>query len=216
MAWVVALGALGAGLWVMDKVDSHMYIRGLEQESGLKPVRSTVDQRIYRVRNGVAAADLLARARQIAWSVVQELQRRPPPANPLLRPGVQRLRSVVPNIDAISVMELGPTPDNLIAFNWKKGDEIALCLTDGSGQDGKLTGVETVTFVLLHELAHSMTAGYDPLKDGRTQHSDEFYAYENLMYQTAADMGLLRPASQNGAGVCGTAIRHPKAGSLPA
>jgi hypothetical protein len=214
MAWVVALGALGVGLWAVERIDSALFLREMAADNGLKSTRSTVDSSFYEVRNGVAAADLLARARQIAWQVVEEVHRRVP-ADKSLLPGVKRLRSAVPSASAIRVMELGPTPDKLIAFNWKKGDAIALCLTDGSGADGSLVGVETVVFVLLHEVAHTMTSGYDPLVGGRTQHSPEFYKYEGYMYQVAADMGLVNPKAQDGQGVCGTRIKHPHPDTLP-
>jgi hypothetical protein len=100
----------------------------------------------------------------------------------------------------------------LIAFNRNKGDMIMMCLTN----DQAMQRDDVVLFVLLHELTHTMTSGYDPLVGGRTDHSPEFFRYEQWVYQVATEMGLIRPQSIQGEGMCGTRIGHPKPELLPA
>jgi hypothetical protein len=231
--------AIGAVAWAAGVVDDLWFGEQLRREGDLRMVRSSVDGAHYLVRNGQPAADLLARARAIAWQVLQRVRRdvqqqqrgrttaintTAAPAVPeSLRSGLQRLLRTVRAPQDIRVAELRESDDNLIALNRNKGANILLCLVDGAGEASSTTtpvpslvSADVVAFVLLHELAHTATMGYDPLVDGRTQHSDEFFRYEHYLYEVASSMGLMRPQAINGAGVCGTHIRHPHPETLPA
>jgi hypothetical protein len=200
-------------LYAADRLDHMMFMGDMRSQHNLKKVVSTVDQKPYFVAHGVDAANCLARVRQMAWAVMQELHKRKAEGKvpKEFLDGVARIRGKLKCVDDIEVAELNDYKANLIAFNRNKGDMIMLCLTDNQ----QLVGDDVVLFILLHEIVHSMTSGYDPLVEGRTQHGPEFLAYENYVYSVATDMGMVKPRAVQGHGVCGTRISHPNPASLP-
>lgn len=208
---LVAGGALL--LYVADRLDHVMFMGDMSSQYGLEKTVSTVDQKSYLVAHGLQAANCLARVRQMAWTVMQELQKRKEDGRVPKEfvEGVARIRGKLKCVDDIQVAELNDYKANLIAFNRNKGDMIMLCLTDNQ----QLVGDDVVLFILLHEIVHSMTSGYDPLVGGRTQHGPEFMGYENYVYSVATDMGMVKPRDMQGHGVCGTKISHPDPKSLP-
>lgn len=203
-----------AVLYIADRVDHASFMSDMQKQYDLHSTRSTVDQKLYMVAHGVPAANALARVRQMAWAVLQELYKR---GDAKTVPGefvqgVARLRGKVSCVDDIKVAELNDYTANLIAFNRNKGDMVMLCLTDNQ----QLVGDDVVLFILLHEIVHSMTSGYDPLVGGRTQHGPEFMSHEKYVYSVASEMGMVKPREMQGHGVCGTRISHPDPASLPA
>lgn len=208
---VIGVGVVA--LWIADRIDSAVFRWSMRRSNGLAPVRSTVNGRVYDVAHGVEAANVLARAQGLAFQVLQELGRRlKAGAVPReLVSGVRRLLAAHPDEQSIVVAELNDYESNLIAFNRNKGEQIMLCVTDAE----QVVREDTVLFVLLHELAHTATAGYDPLQNGRTVHSDDFFRYEHYLYAVATEMGIQRPREQQGKGLCGTYIAHPHPETLP-
>lgn len=210
MKW--AAGAVVV-VWAAEAYDRSRFVSQVTDQYKLQAVRSDVDGAEYLVAHGIAAANCLARVRRMAWQVLQELQRRLQagrvPSDVVS--GTIRLGREVSSLGDIRVAELNDYTANLIAFNRNKGDMIMLCLTN----DGAVQSDDVVLFVLLHELTHTMTSGYDPLVGGRTEHSDEFFRYEQWVYQVANEMGLVRPRDIQGHGMCGTKISHPKPDLLP-
>jgi hypothetical protein len=213
MSVLPVLAGAAVILYVADRLDHLWFMQDMEKQYNLQKVISTVDAKEYMVAHGLEAANCLARVRGMAWAVLQELYKRldnktyQPPFNE----GIARIRGKLKTVDDIKVAELNDYTSNLIAFNRNKGDMIMLCVTDNQ----QLVGDDVVLFILLHEITHSMTSGYDPLVDGRTQHGPEFMAYENYVYSVATEMGMVRPKAMQGHGVCGTRISHPNPASLP-
>lgn len=202
-----------AALWAADRVDAVLFTWEMRRANKWKRVVSRVNGRAYDVAHGQEAADVLARAQALAWQVLTEARARLADGRvPVaLRDGVRRLSAEVRAETDIRVAELNDYESNVIAFNRNKGEHILLCVTD----DQRVVSVERVLFVLLHELAHTATRGYDPIVGGRTQHSDEFFAYEQYLYTLCAEMGIDKPRTHQGGAMCGTRIAHPRAATLP-
>lgn len=213
-----AAGAAGL-LYVADAIDKRNFLESAKSENGLAEVRSSVDGETYLVAGGAAAADLLARIRALAWQTREELRKRlERGAVPKeMRDAVARMLREVRRPADIRVAEMALATKGEkapIAFNRNKGEMIMLCIS--GPEPGTLVRDDRALFVLLHELAHTMTSGYDPVdENGRTVHSEEFYACERYVYSVVAEMGIMHPRDQQGAAVCGTSIRHPRPDTLP-
>jgi WLM domain len=102
-----------------------------------------------------------------------------------------------------SIMENSMTsPDT--SYSENKGEKIVLCLRDKLNPPGyPLVDENTVMFVVLHEMAHLMTAS---LSTGK--HTPEFWANFRRLLQDAAQMGIYQPVNYSHSPVsyCGMEI----------
>jgi hypothetical protein len=81
------------------------------------------------------------------------------------------------------------SPDT--SYSENKGEKIVLCLRDKTNPPGyPLVDLNTVMFVVLHEMAHLMTAD---LSTGK--HTPEFWANFRRLLQDAAQMGVYQPVN---------------------
>jgi hypothetical protein len=204
---------LGVAYWIAMKVDDVLFMRDMRRRNQLQEIKSTVNGRAYWVAHGLEAANALARVQAMAWQVVQELGKRlqagSVPAK--FQDAVRRLRNAIRSDQDIHVAELSDPDEPMIAFNRNKGNMIMLCMSN----DGALVRDDEILFVLLHEITHTMTSGYDPLVNGRTEHSAEFMDDEEYVYRVATDMGAVRPAAVQGQLMCGSRVSHPHPERLP-
>jgi len=119
----------------------------------LVDVQSTVDSRIYKVRDlpdKQQAADLLARVRQkIAqlYSVIKEKF----PDKPQI---VQMVKNFTP--DPYRFVESTPDAEHT-SYSVNKGEKIHMCLRQREGTNEKLVDENVMVFVALHELGHVIT-----------------------------------------------------------
>lgn len=101
------------------------------------------------------------------------------------------------------IMENSMTsPDT--SYSENKGEKIVLCLRDKLNPPGyPLEDVNTVMFVVLHEMAHLMTAS---LSTGK--HTPEFWANFRRLLQDSAQMGIYQPVNYSHSPVsyCGMEI----------
>jgi hypothetical protein len=95
--------------------------------------------------------------------------------------------------------------DNSVAFTINKGQEIRLCIRNGSGSSGSDKGqdfedINTSIFVILHELAHVMSISYG--------HNEEFKDNFSFLLHLASSLGLYKPQNfeQEPKTYCGTVI----------
>jgi len=89
-----------------------------------------------------------------------------------------------------SIMENSMTSHDT-SYSENKGEKIVLCLRDKTNPPGyPLEDVNTVMFVVLHEMAHLMTAS---LSTGK--HTPEFWANFRRLLQDAAQMGIYQPVN---------------------
>jgi hypothetical protein len=156
-----------------------------------------------------AAADLLDSACTRVAEIVEHLRKVQFAASLKYRASIGRIVSRYRYGQNLNLMELNPAKSNHLAFNQEKGKAIVVCLKQTPG--GPLADVDTILFVVLHEVAHTGMAKFDPMgAKGTTNHSEEFHDLELFLFRTAKDMGLMDPSSAQGKQLCGRYISHPK------
>jgi len=144
----------------------------------LKCIVSTVDGNKYCVReraNLTAAADMLARTTEKMKRLTRQLHQAYPN-----RDNVSRLYN---NFKPTRVKEILPTSE-YTAYSENKGEQLALCLTNGK-KGGGLIDENTLTFVALHELSHIMTKSIG--------HKQEFWDNFKFAIKEAAKIGIYSP-----------------------
>ena len=116
-------------------------------------VRSTVDGKVYRVRDlpdKQQAADLMAKVRMRLIRIIEHFQATYPD-----KPQVRRLMK---NFVAEPSRMVEATPDaEHTSYSVNKGETMHLCLRQRRAGDESLVDENVMTFVTLHELGHCMT-----------------------------------------------------------
>ena len=133
--------------------------------SQLTYVRSSVDNRQYLVRNREdkqKAADMLATIRKNLDTIVNTLTEKYKD-----KPRIIRLKE---NYNPEKISESIPNTE-YTSYSVNKGEQIVFCLRSKDKEE-KLTDINTIMFVAIHELAHVMTKSIG--------HTDEFWA--NMKY----------------------------------
>ena len=144
----------------------------------LKCIISHVDGNTYCVRERdkiQLAADLLARVTQKLKSLVIKMKEKYPG-----RANVQRL---VNNFNPQKVKEILPT-SKFTAYSENKGEKLALCVTT-TKEGNQLIDENTLTFVAIHEVAHTMTKSIG--------HKEEFWRNFKFLLENAVTMGIIKP-----------------------
>ena len=144
----------------------------------LKCIVSNVDGNTYCVRERAKlqlAADLLARVTQKLKVLVAHMQKKYPD-----RENVRRLGN---NFNPKKVKEILPT-SSYTAYSENKGEKLAFCVTTTKEGD-KLIDENTLSFVAIHELGHTMTKSIG--------HKEEFWRNFKFLLQNAVELGLCKP-----------------------
>lgn len=189
---VTAVAAVIGIKYAISKLDLFLLLIGHAQ------VRSNIDGKLYYVlqsNHKAASADLLAQTRKSMWTVIEHVRLL---ANGTLSRnmtrgewnGVKRLANMYKSPDELNLYELDWVTDTNIAFNRNKTGGIFICLLANTETE-TLASPDTILFIALHELAHAMHEGYDPLVNGRTHHSKGFKVCELLLYRIASDINVL-------------------------
>jgi hypothetical protein len=144
----------------------------------LKCVISSVDGNKYCVRDRVMikeAVNLLAEAVNRMKRLVDYLSKEYPNDE-----DVQRLKL---NFNPNKISETLPTSE-LTAFSENKGEKMAFCLNK-TKNTGTLIDINTLTFVAIHELAHTMTKSIG--------HKQEFWKNFKFLLENAVKIGIYKP-----------------------
>ncbi len=126
----------------------------------LVPVKSHVDGQTYKVRDlpdKQQAADLLAKVRIKLGRLFDIVAQKFPD-----KPQVRRMKQ---NFLSDPDRFLEATPDaQHTSYSVNKGESIHLCLRQRRGDDESLVGENVITFVGIHEMAHTITQsiGHEP------------------------------------------------------
>lgn len=123
--------------------------------SKMNTVVSTVDNKKYEVQrkdDAEGAANLLATIRQKLMTLVNHLKQ--------AYPGDDRVERIVNNFKPDNIKE-GMEQPGTTSYSINKGEQIVLCLRTKN----KLVDINTMMFVVLHELSHIATTeiGHTPL-----------------------------------------------------
>ena len=143
----------------------------------LKCIISTVDGNTYCVRERAKiqlAADLLARVTQKLKVLVAKMKTKYPD-----RENVKRL---VANFNPKKVKEILPT-SSYTAYSENKGEKLAFCVTK-TKEGNQLIDENTLTFVAVHELAHTMTKSIG--------HKEEFWRNFKFLLENAVELDLVK------------------------
>jgi len=181
-------------------------------------VRSELNGEYYTVlddsQTSYMAADLLAAVHEGVKKVMrsiadQHIKSGISSFNPSVRDGVSRLLHVLPTPEHVKLFELDFRKEAQLAYNRNKTDGIFVCLRDDV-VSGSLAEVDTILYIVLHEVAHSMMAAFEPNKDGRTIHSPLFRIYEKFLHDRAEAIGILNPKSIPGRHHCRVILTTPQ------
>jgi hypothetical protein len=177
----------------------------------LRPTQSTVNQQMYYVLknkpNAVAAANMLATAELRIQTLLQQLHsmiaQNKVPAE--MQSNVKLLLRRYPHTRR-NIFELNAGRSQTIAYNQNKAEKIFVCLRQ-QPDSPQLGDLNSVVYVLLHELAHTMVLHYDPDLRGQTLHSAEFKKCESFIHNLAAGLGIVSLQDAQGKEHCGVTIR---------
>jgi len=171
-----------------------LYIYFQTDDFQLKCIVSTVDGNKYCVREREkvqAAADLLASVTEKCKSLVKYMVDRFPDKDNVIR--------LNENFNPQKVMETLPT-SNYTAYSENKGEKIAFCLNKVKGENDNMIDEHTLTFVAIHEIAHTMTKSIG--------HKSEFWDNFKFLLENAKEAGIHDPADykKNPQNYCGMEI----------
>ena len=171
-----------------------LYIYFQTDDFQLKCIVSTVDGNKYCVREREkvqAAADLLATVTDKCKSLVKYTVDK--------FPGQDNVNRLSENFNPQKVMETLPT-SNYTAYSENKGEKIAFCLNKVKGENDNMIDEHTLTFVAIHELAHTMTKSIG--------HKSEFWDNFKFLLENAKDAGIHDPSDykKNPKNYCGMEI----------
>jgi hypothetical protein len=144
----------------------------------LKCVISSVDGKKYCVRDRVMlkeAVNLLAEAVERMKRLVNYVSKEYPNDEDVIR-----LKN---NFNPSKISETLPTSE-LTAYSENKGEKMAFCLNK-TKNTGTLIDINTLTFVAIHELAHTMTKSIG--------HKQEFWKNFKFLLENAVKIGIYKP-----------------------
>ena len=156
-----------------------IYIYFQNSDFQLKCIVSTVDGNKYCVRERAkvqAAADLLATVTEKCKALVKYMEK--------THPDKDNVKRLIKNFNPQKVMETLPT-SNYTAYSENKGEKIAFCLNKVKGENDNMIDEHTLTFVAIHELAHTMTKSIG--------HKTEFWENFKFLLENAKDAGIHDP-----------------------
>lgn len=142
-------------------------------EENLEPVKSTIDNKEYMVqdkKDSQEAANLIAVIRQRLVLLVENLIKTHPSDDP-------RIVMLKENFNPNSLKE-GEDDSGYTSYSINKGEQIVLCLRNKD----KLVDINTMMFVVLHELAHIATESIG--------HTPEFWDNFKWILEESINVGV--------------------------
>ena len=168
---------------IFISVCGYTYYEGMSNE--VTYVKSDIDQRENLVRNvddKQEAADLLARMRVNIDKLLKYLQ------DKFDSDPVKRL---IKKYESNNITE-SSSKSKYTSYSVNKGEKIVLCIRSRD-DSAKLTDLNTITFVALHELSHVMTVSIG--------HTEEFWSNFRFLLNKAIDIDIYKKVDYS---------KHPK------
>ncbi len=172
-----------------------LYIHFENKKSDVNYIVSKVDNRKYLVQNHKdkqQAADNLATIRKNLVRLVKELKKKN-----INNVDIERM---VNNFNPNNISE--STKDNkYTSYSVNKGEKIVFCLRSRD-EKNNLVDINTMMFVALHELAHTMTKSIG--------HTEEFWNNFRILLKNARKLGIYKRVNydKNPVDYCGTKITN--------
>ena len=148
----------------------------------LKCIVSDKDSNTYCVRdrkNMDESADLLAEVTMRLKKLVAYVGK--------TYPNRENVKRLVKNFNPKRVVETLPN-STYTAYSENKGEKIAFCLEEKKGEN-KLIDLNTLTFVAIHEIAHTMTKSIG--------HKPEFWENFKFLLENAVKIKVYTPIDYN-------------------
>ncbi len=154
---------------------------------------SKIDGRKYLVRNlkdKQEAADLLATIRKNLIRLSQELKKK--------NKNNVDIDRMINNFNPNNITESNEN-NKYTSYSVNKGEKMVFCIRSRDSKN-KLVDLNTIMFVALHELAHTMTKSIG--------HTDEFWDNFRIILRNARKLGIYKRVNYNEKPVeyCGTKI----------
>ena len=154
---------------------------------------SKIDGRKYLVRNlkdKQEAADLLAIIRQNLIKLSQELKKK--------NGDNEDINRMINNFNPNNISESNEN-NKYTSYSVNKGEKMVFCIRSRDSKN-KLVDLNTMMFVALHELAHTMTKSIG--------HTQEFWDNFRIILRNARKLGIYKRVNYNETPVeyCGTKI----------
>lgn len=170
-----------------------LYIHMENRNKDLKYVMSKVDNRKYLVRNlpdKQDAADMIATIRKNLVKLSQELKKK--------NEGNIDIERMINNFNPNNIVE-SEKNNKYTSYSINKGEKTVYCLRSRDDKN-ELVKLNTIMFVALHELAHTMTKSIG--------HTKEFWDNFRILLRNAIKLGIYKRVNYNEKPVeyCGTKI----------
>ena len=142
--------------------------------SKIEKIVSTVDNRTYEVQikeDSQEAADLIAKIRKLLITLVEHLSK--------TDSGDDRVMRLNENFKPNNIKEGIDNPE-YTSYSVNKGEQIVLCLRNNN----QLMDLNTMMFVVLHEMAHICTISIG--------HTQEFWTNFKWLLEEAINIGIYK------------------------
>lgn len=183
-----------------------------KEASDLIETMSTIDSKSYYVlksSNTKDAANLIAKLHASVQKIITHIEQMDiDDLSYDIQQGIQALTSKHPHGTNIDLYELNPNQSDALAYNRNKSS-IFLCLRKDPAVSDKLANHDTVLFVVLHELAHTMQTKFASSIQGKTVHDENFRRLERFLMSISEKLSLLHPKSVPGRTHCGQLMPNP-------
>lgn len=175
--------------------------------TGLNRIYSPIDKETYYVRHGPhqdGAVNMLSRIRSSLIRLYEKVMISNP-EQAIYQKGLYMLKLRYPTAEHIRVYELDSSKYSEIAFNQNKRDGIFICLRSDLSTM-QIADFETLMFISIHEMAHSMQQETAHIIDGVTSHDAEFDAFNDYLIYEALQLGLLSTSRMTPKMHCGSMV----------
>ncbi len=172
-------------------------------------IKSNIDGNIYPVISSYedkhAAADIIAKINIFAVDLIRRLKATYltiSPETPEQIKGYEVASILEKRYKSESLAENKPTSDKDTSYTQNKGEVIALCLREKESGFNKFHSLDTLKFVMLHELAHIITP--------EITHSNLFWTNFRFLLEFCQKQGIYTAPDYNKKNeqYCGMTIRY--------
>ena len=168
LLYIIITFVIVVGLKIYSESDAY----------NLKCIISDVDGKRYCVRERFSmelAANLLASVTQKLKDLVIYCAKN--------YPDNEKVQRMVQKFNPTKISETLPTSE-YTAYSENKGEKLAFCLNKEKN-GSKLIDINTLTFVAIHELSHTMTTSIG--------HKQEFWKNFKFLLENAVKIGIYKP-----------------------
>lgn len=158
----------------------YIYFESNSDES--EYIKSKIDNREYLVQkldDKQDAANLLAKINQNIIKLINHLKK--------IYPSDPRIIRLSNKFNPNNIIETGLN-SSYTSYSVNKGEKVSLCLRSRDGKN-KLTDLNTLMFVALHEVAHIMTLSIG--------HTKEFWTNFKFLLKEAIKIGIYKKVDYN-------------------